>query len=265
MREVKDRHIVVIGAAKSGIAAALFLHKKGAEVFVSDYGQISDEVKKKLDNAGIPFEENGHTDKATNGEFAVVSPGVPDKAPSVQHYMNAGKSVYSEMEVASWFNDSPMIAVTGSNGKTTVKECIAAVLRQGGPALATRGNFNNAIGVPLMLCELDPSTHGAAVFELGANHAGEIAYLASLVQPRVGVLTNAAAAHIEGFGSIEGVARAKGELFEALAADGIAVIPVADPARSLRARSRHGSRFLAGRESEKAAKRPSPTKKTGLV
>lgn len=119
----------------------------------------------------------------------------------------------------------PVIALTGSNGKTTVKECIAAILRQRGDVLATRGNLNNDIGVPIMLCELD-TAHRAAVFELGANRPGEIDYLTRLVEPDVGLVTNAAAAHLEGFGSIVGVARAEGgELFTALPEDAIAVIP----------------------------------------
>lgn len=119
----------------------------------------------------------------------------------------------------------PVIAVTGSNGKTTVKQCLAAIAAQSGPVLATRGNLNNHIGVPLMLCELDPEEHRSAVFELGANHPGEIAGLARLVRPDAGVITNAAAAHLEGFGSIDGVAHAKGELYAALAPAGVAVIP----------------------------------------
>lgn len=118
----------------------------------------------------------------------------------------------------------PVIAVTGSNGKTTVKECVAAILRRQGPTLATRGNLNNDIGVPLMLCEL-AAEHAAAVFELGANHPGEIATLAGHVVPDVGVITNAAAAHLEGFGSLAGVARAKGELLAGLPAAGRAVFP----------------------------------------
>lgn len=123
---------------------------------------------------------------------------------------------------------APVIALTGSNGKTTVKECIAAILRQRGEALATRGNLNNDIGVPIMLCELD-AAQGGAVFEMGANHPGEIDYLTRLVVPDVGLVTNAAAAHLEGFGSIEGVAHAKGELFKALPEDAIAVIAADEP------------------------------------
>ncbi|MEM1262323.1 MAG: UDP-N-acetylmuramoyl-tripeptide--D-alanyl-D-alanine ligase [Pseudomonadota bacterium] len=115
----------------------------------------------------------------------------------------------------------PVIGVTGSNGKTTVKQLIGALL--GPDAYATPGNFNNDIGVPLSLLGLDHS-HSAAVIEMGANAQGEIAYLTSLVRPDVGLITNAGPAHLEGFGSIDGVAAGKGEVFYALGADKTAVI-----------------------------------------
>jgi len=121
----------------------------------------------------------------------------------------------------------PVVAVTGSNGKTTVKEMIAAILAQRGAVLATQGNLNNDIGVPLTLLRLRDE-HCYAVIEMGANHAGEIAYMARLARPTVGVITNAGTAHLEGFGSIEGVARAKGELFQALGEDGVAVVNADD-------------------------------------
>lgn len=116
-----------------------------------------------------------------------------------------------------------VVGVTGSNGKTTVKEMIAAILTRRGHTLATRGNYNNDIGVPLTLFRLDAKDK-FAVIEMGANHPGEISFLAELAGPGVGVVTNAAAAHLEGFGTLEGVARAKGELIAALPADGVAVI-----------------------------------------
>lgn len=121
----------------------------------------------------------------------------------------------------------PVIGVTGSNGKTSVKEMLAAIFARRGPVLATRGNLNNDIGVPLTLFGLD-ATHQAAIIEMGANHPGEIAGLTEIVRPAVGVVTNAGAAHLEGFGGLEGVARAKGELFAGLAAEGIAVINTDD-------------------------------------
>ncbi|MBI5462615.1 MAG: UDP-N-acetylmuramoyl-tripeptide--D-alanyl-D-alanine ligase [Gammaproteobacteria bacterium] len=121
----------------------------------------------------------------------------------------------------------PVVGVTGSNGKTTVKEMLAAILGRNGAVLATKGNLNNDIGVPLTLAQLG-TEHRSAVIELGANHAGEIAYLTQLTQPTVGIVTNAGPAHLEGFGSLEGVARAKGELFAGLAAQAIAVINADD-------------------------------------
>ena len=122
--------------------------------------------------------------------------------------------------------DIPVVAVTGSNGKTTTKQLLAAIFAARGPVLATRGNLNNHIGVPLTLLSLRPE-HRTAVIEMGANHPGEIALLASLARPDVGVVTQAGDAHLEGFGSREGVARAKGELFAALSG-GVAVINADD-------------------------------------
>jgi len=110
-------------------------------------------------------------------------------------------------------HDAVVIGVTGSNGKTTLKELIAACLRRQAPTLATQGNLNNDIGMPLMLARIEDS-HRYAVLEMGANHAGEIAYLTALANPEVVVITNAGAAHLEGFGSIDGVARAKGEILQ---------------------------------------------------
>jgi UDP-N-acetylmuramoyl-tripeptide--D-alanyl-D-alanine ligase len=121
----------------------------------------------------------------------------------------------------------PVIGVTGSNGKTTTREMIGAILARLGPCLVTKGNLNNQIGVPLTLLRLRDE-HRRAIVEMGANHRGEIAHLASIAEPTIGVVTNAAAAHLEGFGSIEGVAAAKGELFAALPSDGVAVVNADD-------------------------------------
>ena len=120
-----------------------------------------------------------------------------------------------------------VVGVTGSNGKTTLKELIAACLSLKAPTLATAGNLNNEIGMPLMLARINDE-HEYAVLEMGANHAGEIAYLASLANPDVVVITNAAAAHLEGFGSVEGVARAKGEILETEDRPNVAVLNADD-------------------------------------
>ena len=127
----------------------------------------------------------------------------------------------------------PLLGITGSNGKTTVKEMCAAILRaQFGGAresvLATEGNFNNDIGLPLTLLKLRP-THRAAVIEMGMNHAGEIDYLTRLAAPTVALVNNAQRAHLEGLGTVQDVALAKGEIFVGLAPDGVAVFNADDP------------------------------------
>ena len=129
---------------------------------------------------------------------------------------------------SSWRNDFdlPVVAVTGSNGKTTTKQMLSAIFVARGPVLATQGNLNNHIGVPLTLLSLRRE-HSTAVIEMGANHHGEIALLTRLARPNIGVITQAGDAHLEGFGSREGVARAKGELFAGIGS-GIAVINADD-------------------------------------
>ncbi|MCB1745848.1 MAG: UDP-N-acetylmuramoyl-tripeptide--D-alanyl-D-alanine ligase [Gammaproteobacteria bacterium] len=117
----------------------------------------------------------------------------------------------------------PVIAVTGSAGKTTVKEMVAAIMAVEHRVLATRGNLNNDIGVPLTLFELG-AEHEAAVIEMGANRAGDIADLCTIARPTVGVVTLCAPVHLEGFGDIETVARTKGQIVSSLGADGVAVI-----------------------------------------
>ncbi len=123
----------------------------------------------------------------------------------------------------------PVIAVTGSNGKTTTKEMIAAILKvaHGAAVLSTRGNLNNDIGLPLTLLGLS-AAHRAAVIEMGMNHPGEIAYLAPIGAPTVALVTNAQRAHLEGMGDLDEVAREKGAIFSGLPAEGVAVINADD-------------------------------------
>jgi UDP-N-acetylmuramoyl-tripeptide--D-alanyl-D-alanine ligase len=137
----------------------------------------------------------------------------------------------------------PVIAVAGSNGKTTTKEMIASILGQLGPCHATRGTLNNHIGVPLTLLALE-STHVTAVIEVGANHPGEVAALTALVKPTIGLVTNAGAEHLEGFGDLEGVAHAEGELFIGLSDHATAIINADDPYAHLWA-SMAGARAVA--------------------
>ncbi|HYQ71080.1 MAG TPA: UDP-N-acetylmuramoyl-tripeptide--D-alanyl-D-alanine ligase, partial [Gammaproteobacteria bacterium] len=121
----------------------------------------------------------------------------------------------------------PVIAITGSNGKTTVRAMTESILSRRGRTLSTQGNLNNEIGLPLTLARLDAADE-FAVLEMGANHPGEIDYLAGIAQPSIAVVTNAGPAHLEGFGDLAGVARAKGEIFTRLGPDGLAVINADD-------------------------------------
>jgi len=139
--------------------------------------------------------------------------------------------------------DIPVIGITGSFGKTTVKEMVAAILSRRGPLLVTRGNLNNEIGVPLTLFGL-AGNHQSAVIEMGANHAREIARLCAIAAPDIGLVTTAGACHLEGFGSLEGVARAKGEMFESLAEDGVAVINADDSYAALWRQLASGRRIV---------------------
>jgi len=126
----------------------------------------------------------------------------------------------------------PVIGVAGSNGKTTTKEMLAAILAQGGECLATRGNLNNHLGVPMTLLRLRPK-HASAVIEMGANRAGDVAQLVQIARPTVGLITNAGAEHLEGFGTLEAVARAEGEMVATLPPAASAILNADDPFVSL--------------------------------
>ena len=142
---------------------------------------------------------------------------VPDTQLALEALGNAWRNQFS----------IPVVGVAGSNGKTTAKEMTATILSQAGNSLATRGNLNNHIGVPLTLLRLE-SANQFAVVEMGANRGGEVAALVRIARPTVGMITNAGAEHLEGFGSLEGVARAEGEMVEGLAPDATAVINADD-------------------------------------
>jgi len=132
--------------------------------------------------------------------------------------------------LATWWASRfgiPLIAVTGSNGKTSVKEIITAILKQLGPVLSTKGNLNNEIGVPLTLLDMR-AEHLYAVVEMGANHAGEIARLVQIAKPDIAIVNNIGSAHLEGFGSTEGIARAKSEIYSGLSEHGYAIINADD-------------------------------------
>ncbi|ELO1775203.1 UDP-N-acetylmuramoyl-tripeptide--D-alanyl-D-alanine ligase [Vibrio fluvialis] len=166
-------------------------------------------------------------------EFAAQAVAAGAKALLVERVLdiNVPQLVVANSKIAlgllgSWVHQqchTPTVAITGSCGKTTVKEMVASILAAKGQVLFTAGNFNNDIGVPLTLLRSTPQDD-YAVIELGANHIGEIAYTTALVKPDVALVNNVAAAHLEGFGSIDGVKRAKGEIYQGLSAGKTALV-----------------------------------------
>jgi UDP-N-acetylmuramoylalanine--D-glutamate ligase len=202
MRTIEDQHIVVIGAARSGVAAAVLLQAKGAEVFVTDYNPINDFFKQQLQSADIAFEEGGHTEKAQQGDFAVLSPGVPTKAPPVQHYLQNGKEVFSEIEMASWFNKGPIVAVTGSNGKTTVTRWLDHTWQTAGREHLTGGNIGDAFSEVVM----DSTPDTDSLLEVSSFQLDHI----DTFRPHISLLLNITPDHLDRYeGNFENYAEAK--------------------------------------------------------
>lgn len=155
-------------------------------------------------------------------------------------------------DIASWWRarfQAPCVAITGSNGKSTTKEMTAALAGELGPVLKTEGNFNNLIGLPLTVFRWEPE-HGIAILEMGMNAPGEIRRLAGIARPDVGIITNVTAAHLERLHTVEAVAAAKGELFEAMDGRGIAVINAEDPWVLKVAKAHRGERITYGMQND---------------
>jgi len=144
-----------------------------------------------------------------------------------------------------------VVAITGSNGKTTVKEMVSAIAAKQGEVLATRGNFNNDIGLPLTLLRMEHEDF--AVIEMGANHLGEISNLTHITKPDVALINNAGPAHLEGFGSIKGVAQAKGEIYQGLPDDGVVVLNKDDDFSEYWAELSAGKRIISYSMKDKSA------------
>ena len=152
--KLRGKNVTVVGAARSGVAVARLLHAHGAEVFVTDAGSIEPAFLAALNEAGIAFESGGHSDRAVDAHFLVTSPGVPSSAPLLQRATGAGLSVYSEIEVASWFCRAPVLAVTGTNGKTTTVSLLGHMFRQAGRKDVCRGQHRISV---LEFCGVGPA------------------------------------------------------------------------------------------------------------
>ncbi len=210
--------------------------KLSAELLEQTFNNLATDTRKVrsgdvfLALSGEYFDGHDFCQQAIDsGAIAVVVERELALEPSVVQFV-VGSCHLALGQVAKYNRNQyqgPLIAVTGSNGKTTTKEIIAAILSVKGPTLATKGNLNNEIGVPLTLLEFNRE-HRYSIVEMGANASGEIAYCTALAQPDVAIITNAMAAHLQGFGSLQGVVAAKGEIFQGLKEAGVAILNLDD-------------------------------------
>ncbi|MDB4222814.1 UDP-N-acetylmuramoyl-tripeptide--D-alanyl-D-alanine ligase [Granulosicoccus sp.] len=222
---------MTMGFSLSDCESALQANLLGADVHVRDVS-----IDTRTLSAGDLYiaiqgqNFNGHDFVAAAEEAGAAAILVHEKVDTNLPQLVVEDTTVALGRLSTWWASRfgiPIIAVTGSNGKTSVKEIIAAILRQLGPVLSTKGNLNNEIGVPLTLLGMR-SDHLYAVVEMGANHAGEIARLVQIAKPDIAVVNNVGSAHLEGFGSKEGIARAKSEIYSGLSQDGYAVINADD-------------------------------------
>lgn len=233
---------MIIGAAQSGTAAAVLLKQHGGEVFVTDRGAVDAQARVRLERHGIPYEEYGHSEKAHAGEFAVISPGVPDEAPPVQHYLQTGRPVYSEIEVASWFNRSPVIAITGSNGKTTAASWMANTWKVAGRDHMLAGN----IGVAFSDLVPDTGPGRTVILEVSSFQLDHI----DQFRPQVSALLNITPDHLNRYQySFENYTRSKMRIFENQTGEDLLIYNYDDPL--LREQ-------LAGKEGRETAPRTLP-------
>ncbi len=222
--ELKGKRAWVLGLARSGYAAAKLLRITGADVFVTEHGS-GEKIEKmavELEKMGVEVQTGGHDLTGRKApDFAVVSPGIPLGAPVVQWLKDHGRPVFSEVEVASWFYYGTIVAVTGTNGKTTVTSWIAHMLKQAGLDAKAAGN----IGYPMcdLVREFPRTTH--AITEVSSYQLEAIASF----HPHVSVLTNITPDHLERHGDLEGYANAKARIWDNQEENDWAVMPYGNP------------------------------------
>ena len=144
------KRIVVLGAAESGVGAAILAQKEGFDVFLSDMGSIKPHYKEMIEEKGIPWEENGHTESLIlNADEVIKSPGIPENAPMIQKVKEAGIPIISEIEFAGRYTHAKMICITGSNGKTTTTSLIYHIFRNAGYNVGLAGNIGRSLALQI--------------------------------------------------------------------------------------------------------------------
>jgi UDP-N-acetylmuramoylalanine--D-glutamate ligase len=216
MMQVKDKHITIIGAARSGLSAAALLKRQGAQVFVSEFGTMHDYQTQFLNQLEIPFEDNGHTDRALECDFIVLSPGVPDTAPIVKKAVDQNIDLFSELEIASWFCKGKIIAITGSNGKTTVTNWIAHTFETAERPYIIAGN----VGVAFSSIVEQTTEETTVILEVSSFQLDHIRWF----KPDIAVLLNITPDHLDRYQqSFDLYANAKFRIFENLDGDQVLV------------------------------------------
>lgn len=205
--KLRGKNVTVVGAARSGTAVARLLHAHGAKVFVTDAGPIEPAFRTALTEEGIAFEAGEHSDRAADAHFLVTSPGVPSSAPLLQRATSAGLSVYSEIEVASWFCRAPVLAVTGTNGKTTTVRLLGHMFRQTGRKTFVGGNT----GYPFSNFAATAGPRDLVVLEVSSFQLDHIAEF----RPWIAVMLNIAPDHMDRYDhDFDAYARSKFRLGE---------------------------------------------------
>ncbi|GIV60097.1 UDP-N-acetylmuramoyl-L-alanine--D-glutamate ligase [Rhodocaloribacter litoris] len=191
--EIQGKAVTVIGGGRSGLAVSRLLVKAGARVFLTEQGEAPAGLQAALEAIGATYEFGGHTTRALAADFIVISPGVPSTINLVQQALRGGLPVFSEIEVASWFCRAPIVAITGSNGKTTTTSLLGHVFRTAGRRTIVAGN----IGFPFSDYVLDTTPRDVVVLEVSSFQLDHVATF----RPRVSVLLNITPDHLDRYGN----------------------------------------------------------------
>ena len=214
--DVRQQRVTVVGGARSGLAVARLLARAGARVFLTERGAPTQGLEAALDAQGVAHEFGGHTPRALAADFFVLSPGVPSTVNLVQQALRSGLPVYSEIEVASWFCRAPIVAITGTNGKTTTTSLLGHVFRTAGHRVILAGN----IGYPFSDYVLETAEDDLVVLEVSSFQLDHIATF----RPRVSVLLNITPDHLDRYNhSLNAYAQSKFRIFENQAGDDVLV------------------------------------------
>ncbi len=215
--KIKSARVSVLGAARSGIAVARLLKSKGASVFVSDKKpreQAGQQIQ-QLNEIGVEYEFGSHSDRLFDADFIVVSPGVPSNLNLVQHAIKVGLNVYSEVEVASWFCKAPIVAITGSNGKTTTTTLVGKIFENSRRKTVVAGN----IGFPISDYVSDTNEDAVAVLEVSSFQLDHV----DTFKPKAAVLLNITPDHLDRYENYQAYMNAKFKIFMNQSSEDVAV------------------------------------------